>query len=161
MNTILKTTLLQGTGIVLLLALTLGCLMFGCSNKTVEQMNPAPSSSLTLQQATDLAKLDTMVISGGSYSPVSATGSMLPLFDSHSMLVWEPTPPLASLLVGDIVSADEGALGQPKYFCHKIEKIDLSNQAVWISGANNIWPDGWIPYAKLHGRLMAIIYSKG
>lgn len=132
-----------------------------CS-KSPEQANPSPHSSYTYERAREMANLVSITTPGSRIGGVAPTGSMLPTFDSKSWLIWEQLPPLAELGVGDVISADEGLIynGQPTLVCHAIEKIDLKNQAVWIAGVNNTWPDGWIPYSKLHGRLAGIIYSQ-
>lgn len=125
-------------------------LLVGCTpQRPLEDRSPAGSSSLTKAQAVAIASAQ------GPWTYVAPTGSMAPVIDSGCVLMLEVYTG-QKLFKGDIL------LHQPKDFngtiCHRA--VEIGEDAVYISGDNNTWPDGWIQKSTLKYRVVGILFTQ-
>lgn len=138
----------------LLVILLLG--FAGCASTQfgTEKSNPAPSSSYAKQRVLKDANLWALTGPGRAYGEVSATSSMVPLADSHSILLHEVYTPGMEIRVGDWVSFDRG---DKDNVTHRVE--DVTETHVYVSGVNNRHSDGWFPKTAIHTRVAGILFS--
>lgn len=144
--------------------LTLGVLsVLSCSQQTKEQRTPAPSSSLTMEQAEAYGFWWVLNRPDHGVFKVEPTGSMLPLLGSNSLLLAERFT--GQVNVNDICIYDH----DPKLpaVCHRVVAIDTKNKAVIFEGDNNpIGPqgqsssDGWIDMSRINYRVAGILYTE-
>lgn len=127
--------------------------ILGCSSPAPELLHPAPSSRLTTAEALTLAQIYA-VNSSRSYSTVAPTGSMVPTFDSRSVLLLEKIRELPA--VGDIVVADEGP-GRENVG-HRVTAAQ--DDSVILSGDANHTSDGWVRIDRLKWRVAGILYTR-
>jgi signal peptidase I len=129
----------------------------GCENLPPEQHRPAGSSSMTRSDAILFAAIAWASAHPDrrSFGPVSSTGSMLPSFDSRSILLLErlEAPPLP----GDILSVNEGP-GREN-IGHRVRFVKKG--WVWLEGDNNHFPDGWYSVDHINWRVAGILYTNG
>jgi hypothetical protein len=129
----------------------------GCVHRTPEESNPAASSSMTRSEAVLLAAVAWTMQDPArrSYSIVTDTGSMLPAFDSRSILLLEKleSPPLR----GDILHVDQGP-GRPN-IGHRVRAV--KEGWVLMDGDNSPWSDGWFPLDRVGWRVAGILYTNG
>jgi len=144
-------------GAALAVSLCASVILFSsCSQRSAEEQQPAPSSSLTVGQAEAVAISWASYGNGRTWSHVMPTGSMLPFMDSRSVLLWERIDgATAQLRKGDVVSFDRGDV---KNVCHRI--VDLNTTSVYMAGDNTA-SDGWKPRTSVKMRLCGILYTKG
>lgn len=135
-------------GAVLLVVCLVG--VFGCSDRTPEQANPAPSSSLTKADAIAWAfKHWDGTAAGRTHCGVLPTGSMLPVFGSTSVLLLEPaTQPR----VGDLLLYDAAN------YSHRVKEVRDGH--VLMDGDNNDHSDGWVELSRVHHRVAGILYAR-
>jgi len=132
--------------------LALFLFLFGCAPKDKESHNPAPSSSLSKVSAEFLAysiiaRDDKLIL-----VDISATGSMLPILDSSTIVVCEKYNGKA-LRLNDIVVYDRG----DKLIIHRIK--ELRENSVFIVGDNNKFSDGWIDKKTIKYRVVALFFT--
>lgn len=139
-------------------ALVLIATLFACARHDVgsEKNNPAPSANIALGDAQAFgdqwARED---LANRRWSTPTPTSSMVPYMDSHSVLLLEAV--VSDVRLHDILVMDEGA-GRENT-CHRVTA--LKDGYAYIDGANNTWPDGWVPLTATKWRVAGIIYSKG
>lgn len=128
--------------------------LFGSREKT----NPAPSSSDSKAIVIGDAKrwVDSNPLNR-RFAVVNPTGSMLPYFDSFSVLLEEKVTGY-ELVPGDIASYDDLKGGT---ICHRVREVNARG-AVLFTGDNNrnTSPDGWIAPSRIRWRVAGILYSK-
>lgn len=134
----------------------LSLLIAGCGRKrSAEDISPAGSSSLTMDQAKFMASIVALSMQPRGYvSTVAPTGSMAPVIDSRSVLILEKYIG-QKLNVADIVCFDRG---DAPNVCHRI--VEIKDDAFYVSGDNNKWPDGWFKLSVIKHRVAGIIYSQ-
>lgn len=146
--------------ISLILALACMAVVFGwtgCADSR-EPANPAPSSSITIEVATVDAYAWALRSPGKrSVSVVKATGSMLPVFGSNSVLLVQPATGF-DLTPGDIAIYDTPA-GQG--IVHRVREVN-ERGAVLFTGDNNAntASDGWIASERIRGRVAGILFAR-
>ena len=112
---------------------------------------PAPSSSLTKEQALRAANLASITVGSPTIGTFAGTGSMLPLLDSRTVAVWEPVTPDTRLHPGDIVAFERSGHS----IAHTVTAVE--GQHVRTRGVNNDSSDsGW---QRPTLRLVALVYS--
>lgn len=118
-----------------------------------EDYAPAPSSSVSLEQAQKIAESWWQMDKANHwFIGIEPTGSMVPLFDSRSVLLIERLKEAPRR--GDAVAWMEGE----RLITHRVG--DVKNGHAYISGINNRWSDGWIPCDRLLWRVVGIIYTE-
>ena len=122
--------------------------LFGCGKR--EEYNPAATSSLTSKEAETYAKLIASS-HGWKWCKVEPTGSMVPVFDSGSILVLEPVTVGLQVFTGDILRDRKGVTHRAR---------EVKGDTVYISGDNNLWPDGWRKLSEFEYRVAAVIYAR-
>lgn len=123
----------------------------GCAQK--EEVQPAPSSSITIEKVTSDAYAWALRSPGNrSVSLVAATGSMLPYFGSNSVLLVEPATGF-DLVEGDIAIYD--------HVVHRVRSVN-ERGAVLFTGDNNAntSSDGWIAAERIRGRVAGILFAR-
>ena len=130
--------------------LLLVLLLTSCTKqRPLEDRSPAGSSSLTKAQAVAIASAQ------GPWTYVAPTGSMAPVIDSGCVLMLE-------VYTGQRLHAGDILLHQPDGFngtiCHRV--VEVGEDAVYMSGDNNMWPDGWIKLSTVRYRVVGIIFTK-
>ena len=133
-------------------------LLAGCQSAPTgyrEQSNTPPTSHMSRSEAVNLAALWQLAdTQHRSYSFVSATGSMLPVLGSNSVLLLE------SVTVADLKKNDiaiyENAAGNGT-IVHRAKAV--SPDGVYFEGDNNTWPDGWIKPDRIRWRVAGILYT--
>ena len=141
-----------------LVVLVVVWLLASCSRRSDvgdEKNNPAPSSSLTLEQAKAQGAAWAIGNPDRTWTNPAATSSMVPYLDSHSVVLLER--PTGEIRIHDIVVVNEGP-GRENVI-HQVMRID--GGAVYIEGKNNQWPDGWLPKTAISWRACGVLYSKG
>lgn len=135
--------------------LGLAFVLTGCApDGPRENWNPAPSSSLTKSQAIQLAARCAFSVEPNlSFSEVSATGSMVPFFDSRSVVLCEPYIG-QKINKGDVVVFDRG--DHPNV-AHRV--IDVKDGHFFASGDNNQHSDGWFPLSQINRRVVGVLYT--
>lgn len=138
----------------------------GCA-KTREQGadNPAPSASATKQQAVAVASLWATLAPNRSYCEVSTTASMLPVFDSASVLLLEKAT-AADLKVNDIATYTVATDGTgDATITHRVK--DVQPDGVLFEGDNNVpsvlnpgSSDGYIAPKRIRWRVAGILFSQ-
>jgi hypothetical protein len=132
-------------------AASLLALFGGCAPQSREERRPMPSASMTHAQALAWAAQHWDAAAfGRTHRTVNATGSMLPLFGSTSVLLTEPA---LNVQAGDIVIYGERSI------VHRV--AELRDGHALIAGDNNHASDGWVPVAQIRERVAGILYSKG
>jgi hypothetical protein len=155
----------EGKGVILCVKLLRYLTIFfavfalvGCgpsSNTPKEDVNPAPSSSVTKEQAKALGFWWVIGDPNNRITgDVTPTASMIPYVDSRSILFLEKYTG-QKLYVGDIVMFDRG---DAKNVLHRIK--DIKDGHVYMSGDNNMYPDGWFPLSAIKYRLAGQIYTQ-
>jgi signal peptidase I len=135
-----------------LLAIVIGCLA-ACAKRSKEDQAPAGSSSMTRAEAESLAALYALR-TGGSWAFVGPTGSMAPVIDSHSVLLLERYKG-QKIVAGDIVVFDRGDVPN---VCHRV--VEVKDDAFYVSGDNNQWPDGWFKLTRIQHRVAGVLYTE-
>ena len=137
------------------------CLLFvfsACSpspSGTKESKNPAPSSSMTLATATNIAAGWWQQDPGNrAFSVPTPTASMLPYLDSKTVLLLERVKPETKVHVNDIVVFDRG---DAPNVCHRV--LIVRGRDYFISGDNNSRSDGWFAHEKLSYRVAGTIFT--
>lgn len=102
-----------------------------------------------------MASFAALMKPGLSIVQVEPTGSMLPVFDSHSILIVEKVKG-ADLKYNDIAlySIDQ----KDNTTCHRVKAVKPG--AVYMSGDNNKVSDGWIDSNRILYRVVGIIYGQ-
>lgn len=137
-----------------LAALVSGC--GGSADVPREDRTPAPSSSLTKQDAIASAQLWAMFdTSRRGFCEVAPTGSMAPVIDSRSVLLLERVRP-GDLRPNDI-AIFEREPGKPSV-CHRVHEV--RPDGVLFSGDNNRGSDGWIRPERIQWRVAGILYTQ-
>jgi hypothetical protein len=132
----------------------LGIFFGGCApQRPKEDRSPAGSSSLTKADAASLAATYA-TRHGAAWAYVAPTGSMAPVIDSRSVLLLEPYVG-QPILAGDIVCFDRGDVSS---VCHRV--IEVKDDAFYVSGDNNTWPDGWFKLTTIKHRVAGIIFTQ-
>lgn len=137
------------------LLVLLALLPTGCGKR--EDLRPAPTSSFTKDQATiDARGWVARSPTERSFCNVKGSGSMVPLFDSRSVLLLETVRGL-SLVPGDIALYDDLKGG---LVVHRVRQV--GSTAVLFTGDNNdpLQPDGWIASERIRWRVAGILYSR-
>lgn len=132
---------------------TCALLLWGCSpNKAFE--TKAPQSALPYSKALELAAAAAATVKG-QVGTITPTHSMEPYVNENSVIVLEPYTG-QPLHKGDIVSFKRSDTDN---VLHRI--LDLNERAVYISGDNNKYSDGWYPLTSIHSRLVIVFYTSG
>ncbi len=133
----------------------LALLLAGCGPSRVgdEKSNPAPSAPVTKPIARSDAMYWATRYPDRMWGPVSATGSMVPMLDSNSivLLVRYTGQPLRK---GMVARFDRGDLPN---VLHRIEDVNTTH--VFISGLNVSRADGWIPKTEVSAILAGLFYT--
>jgi hypothetical protein len=132
-------------------AASLLALFGGCAPQSREERRPMPSASMTHAQALAWAAQhwDAPAF-GRTHHTVAASGSMLPLFGSTSILLTEPA---RDIRAGDIVIYGE------RQIVHRVREV--RDDHALMDGDNNKASDGWVPVALFRERVAGILYTKG
>jgi hypothetical protein len=130
----------------------------GCGKRTREEANPAPSSSMEKQTALNWALRWAETDPGRSYREVAATGSMLPVFDSRSVLLLERVK-ASDLKPNDIALYATALDGSgDATISHRIREV--RPDGVLFDGDNNQASDGWIAPGRVRWRVCGILYTR-
>lgn len=131
------------------------CLFLTACGRGKEVENPAPSSSLTKDEALNLARFFVLGDpTRRSISLVSPTGSMLPVLASnHVMLLERATG--HELAIGDIAIIERET---GKTFVHRVTDKGESSGGVFMAGDNSKTPDGWFFSSRVRWRVVGVIY---
>jgi len=145
---------------VALLVLALGGAVLaigGCVHATPEQRKPAGSSSMSRDEASMFAAVAWAAQEPArrSYGPVTDTGSMLPAFDSRSILLLEKLE--GQPLPGDILHVNQGP-GRER-IGHRVRAV--RDGWVLLDGDNSKHQDGWFPIERVNWRVAGILYTNG
>ena len=130
-------------------------LVTGCGpvvRNTGVEKGAAPTSNLTRDQAIGAAHVMCVLDPSLQWSEVQPTGSMEPLINSHSIIVWEPSDG-SDLRLHQIVIFRSGA----DYVLHRVVALNATH--VTTDGVSNRTSDGWQPRDSVVGRLVAVIYA--
>ena len=137
------------TGLLWLIVAT-GC---GKSQRnTGKEKGVAPTSNLTRSEAISAAQFMCILLPRLQWSEVQRTGSMEPLINSYSIIVWEPSDG-SDLALNQLVlflSAGERVL-------HKVVALNATH--LITDGGSNSRSDGWKPRDLVLGRLVSVIYT--
>ena len=142
--------------VVAIICFAIAILLGGCAGvpKRLEDVRPAPSSSMTKAQATDFAKTwaegDRF---NRSFSTVSTTGSMTPLIDSRTVLLIEKVK-MTDIQFRDLPIYWDGA----RWVVHVA--MAKRQNSVLITGANNMRSDGWIAESKIKWRVAGVLFTQ-
>ncbi len=116
---------------------------------------PAPTSSLTKDNALKAAYGSNLFVKGSVIKSVAATGSMQPVLSEHSYLLMEPAS-FDDLRVGDIVTYIHPAINQP--VTHRL--IAKRAEGFVAKGDHNTDADNvWVTKSNYQMRVYGIIYS--
>jgi hypothetical protein len=127
----------------------------GLAAATREDMNPAPSSSLTMAEARGFGEVWRQSDpQHRSWSTVKPTGSMVPTLDSRCLLLLEKVA-ASDLLKNDIAlySVEDGGST-----CHRV--LEVRADGVFFSGDSNHRSDGWIAPHRILWRVASIIFTR-
>lgn len=136
-------------------ALLLVAILSGCASYPAlrQDRNPAPSSSMSREDAIYFSEgwfqSDKL---NRRYIDLSNTGSMVPMYDSRTVLWIERLKGKPSR--GDVVISYQGG----ELVCHPA--LEVRGEHAYISGINNHYSDGWIPLSSVQWRVVAAIYTK-
>lgn len=122
----------------------------------------APSSSLDKSGAIGQAVLWTLARPGlTSYVQVATSASMLPYFDSSTVLLLEVATG-RDLRVGDLALFERaGAKPGDPTVCHRVTAVNPETGACLFSGNNNAGvSDGWIPSDRVRWRVAGMLFSR-
>lgn len=143
-------------GFVVSLALVGACALafclWGCGPADRETKSPtkAPASSLSMTVVTaDATAWKLRDPQNRTFRPVSATGSMLPLVASNSLVLLERVD--GRVAVGDVIVRRDGVM-------HTVTAVN-ERGAFIMSGINNDRPDGWFPPGAAEWRLAGTLYA--
>ena len=115
-----------------------------------------PSSSMTFEQAEQIARLFALMKPGSSFCTVMPTGSMKPFFDEKAVLLMEAAP-FEALKVGDIVTYRHPQLGLP--VVHRL--VIKEGDRFWAKGdANDRMDNVYVTKENYIRRVYGMIYSK-
>ena len=115
-----------------------------------------PSSSMTFEQAEQIARLFALMKPGSSFCTVMPTGSMKPFFDEKAVLLMEAAP-FEALKVGDIVTYRHPQLGLP--VVHRL--VIMEGDWFWAKGdANDRMDNVYVTKENYIRRVYGMIYSK-
>ena len=115
---------------------------------------PAPHSLMGKAEAKTLAKLWTMGAPGRAFCEVEPTSSMVPTFDSHSVLLLEKVAP-ADLRPNDIARYESPEHGN---VTHRV--VVVGAHGFRPLGDNCVTPDGIIRFELLRYRVAGILYCQ-
>jgi signal peptidase I len=116
-----------------------------------------PSSSLTVPQAEQIARVVALIKPGASICTVLPTGSMKPFFDEKAILLMENAP-FDQLKVGDVVTYWHPRLGV--LVAHRLVAKD--GDRFWAKGDANSRSDNvYVTRANYLKRVFAVIYTGG
>jgi hypothetical protein len=131
----------------------------GCALRPVgnEKCNPAPSSHTAMERVAADAALWALLSSDRdrTYRSITATSSMTPFLDSRSIALLEVYRPGDPIFVGDVICFDRGDV---QNVLHRVEAVTATH--VYVSGWNNLWPDGWFPKTVITHKLAGILYAQ-
>lgn len=137
-------------------AVSFGALASEAVARTREALRPPPSSSEplndVLQDAQAWVNADP---ASRVFSPVAATGSMLPLFGSNAILCLEKVT-ASDLLPGDIAVYVNTA--RKLNIVHRVREV--RSNGVLFDGDNNKGSDGWVSPAAVNYRVARIYYAQ-
>lgn len=92
----------------------------------------------------------------GQATFIAATGSMVPVMDENSVVVYMPSDG-SNVRAGDVV-----------LYTHPVMDINIIHRVAYVTGTHfipdgiaNKRNDGFIPRTAIYGRMVAIIYSDG
>lgn len=146
----MKLTELQAAIVLGVLAVVLGILAM-----PRERTGPAGSSSLSELQALGAASVVAGHCAPGTMvTYAQATGSMLPMIDERSVLVIEPVEGrIGAVRLGDVVMVKTSS----GVMMHRVVQVHAGG--IVTKGDNNASLDELVPWAKVQGRLVAIIFQ--
>jgi hypothetical protein len=138
-----------------LLLLLVGCAGVDVKRITTEHSNPAPSSSLTRAEAIAMGEAwFTSDKLNRRYIEVRPTSSMVPLYDSRTIL-------LVERVNGPVLKGQSLLFDRPDVpgdlVCHGAQKVEADR--VYISGLNVLHPDGWVPLSAVFWRVSVALYT--
>lgn len=138
-------------GVLALLLLLVGC---GPKSNTGTEQGLAPRSPITYEQGRAYAAA-LAGITGGSYSMISPTGSMEPILDSSSLVVFVPAADF-EIKPGMVVSyTREGK----NTVTHKV--LAVTDTHFIPAGVANMRNDGRIELSRIERIMIAPIYTEG
>ncbi|GEM_PF-5618207 len=128
---------------------------FGPRVGSSERVNPAPTSYMSKSEAKTIAKLWSMGAPGRAYCEVEPTSSMVPVFDSKSVLLLEQVK-TSDLHKNDIARYDSDTYGN---VTHRIIEIDPKGAV--FEGDNCPRSDGRVLAKSIRYRVAGILYTSG
>lgn len=128
---------------------------FGPRVGSSERINPAPTSYMSKSEAKTLAKLWSMGAPGRAFCEVEPTSSMVPVFDSRSVLLLEQVK-ATDLHKNDIARYDSDTYGN---VTHRI--IEIESSGAVFEGDNCPRSDGLVSSKSIRYRVAGILYTKG
>jgi hypothetical protein len=129
----------------------------GCGpseRNTGTEKGTAPTSPLTFDEAENIAKFAALMV-GGTWSHIQPTGSMEPLINSRSVVVYRPYD--GNLASGMIVAFDRDRNGT--LTLHTVTHV--RGDHFIATGIANDRSDGWQPRSAIQHVLVGIIYAGG
>ena len=122
----------------------------GPADRETKSLTKAPASSLSMTVITaDALSWKLRDPQNRDFKPVSATGSMLPLVASNSLVLLERVE--GRVAVGDVIVRRDWVM-------HTVTAVN-ERGAFFMSGINNDRPDGWFPPEAAEWRVAGILYS--
>lgn len=133
-------------------------MLLSCTSK--EDVRPAPSSSMTKAEALTFAREHWVKFApGNTYCDVAATGSMVPMFDSRSVLLLEPvtTAQLTAHDIANYATAPDGT--GPDSITHGVTLVE-GGAFIAEGDSNRNVNDGFIAGKRLRYRVAGILYTQ-
>lgn len=138
-------------GVLALLMLLVGC---GPRSNTGEEQGLAPRSPITYEQGRAFA-FSLASMTGGRYSMIAPTGSMEPILDSSSLVVFVPAGGV-EIKAGMVVSYSRQ--GQNNVL-HRV--LAVTDTHFIPAGVANMRNDGRIEKDRIERIMVGVIYTEG
>jgi hypothetical protein len=143
--------------VAFLATVVVASLLLGCGpseRNTGHEKGTAPTSPLTFAEAENIAKFAALMV-GGTWSRIQPTGSMEPLINSRSVVVYRSYD--GTLAPGMIVAFDRDHNGT--LTLHAVTHV--RGDHFIATGIANDRSDGWQPRSAIRHVLVGIIYAGG
>jgi hypothetical protein len=143
--------------VAFLATVVVASLLLGCGpseRNTGIEKGTAPTSPLTFAEAEQLASIAALSV-GGTWSRIATTGSMEPVLNSNSVVIYRPYD--GRLAVGNVVVFYRDA-DAPRVI-HKVAALDATHFVG--DGVSNSRYDGWQPRANIIEVMVGVIYAGG